>query len=104
MVKAFKNSLTENGGMEDEGDACELADNEVTQLTEGSCEVTVSNEFGNENEKTGPNLEDEQSDHTCQVSTDIDDFEICEGDNEQSICRIPSELLFLHYSVSCDKI
>ena len=34
--------------MEDEGDECELADNEVTQLTEGSCEVTVSNEFGNE--------------------------------------------------------
>ena len=59
MVKAFKNNMTENGGVEDEGDECELADNKVTQLTEGSWEVTELNQFGNENETTGPNLEDE---------------------------------------------
>ena len=49
MVKAFNNSITENGGVEDEGDECELTDNEVTLLTEGSCEVTELNQFGNEN-------------------------------------------------------
>ena len=64
MVKAFKNSLTKNGGVEDEGDGCELANNEATQLTEGSCKVTELNQFGNENETTRPNFEDEQSDHT----------------------------------------